>query len=390
MSRTYVPPDAGFDFVRFALLASVVIVLMAWNSPALASSLRPISNLYRLVEKPWLEVKEQMGFLFASLRATIGLVTDYYGDEQALGLGAVNPDTPVMQVEAPKLEYPLYHYYWRAKIYDQYEDSKWITTAQEKIPFTPDGGDIALPESESRTLVEVTVTTQKSLVSLFSPSQVVWFDRTGNLTIIPNVEGSFDFINMESSPILRPGEQYKAHAYIATVTEKELREAGEEYPDWVTSRYLQVPEEITARTRLLADRLAEGRDNPYDIASAITAWLRENISYIEVMEAPPQDREPLDWFLFEYQQGFCNYYSTSMVMMLRALGIPARWAVGYAQGLSLSPDTPNVPESLRGQLPEEYFEPNRTYQVRQLDSHSWPEVYFPGISSAQKRPRNFF
>jgi hypothetical protein len=66
------------------------------------------------------------------------------------------------------------------------------------------------------------------------------------------------------------------------------------------------------------------------------------------------------------QEGFCNYYATSEIVLLRAVGIPARWAVGYAQG--------------------EYDSDSGTYQVRQRDAHSWPEVYFPGIGWIEFEP----
>jgi transglutaminase-like putative cysteine protease len=64
----------------------------------------------------------------------------------------------------------------------------------------------------------------------------------------------------------------------------------------------------------------------------------------------------MEWFLFDEQTGFCNYYATAQVLMLRSLGIPARFVVGYAQG--------------------EYDPQTKTYTVRKKDSHAWPEVYF--------------
>jgi hypothetical protein len=74
----------------------------------------------------------------------------------------------------------------------------------------------------------------------------------------------------------------------------------------------------------------------------------------------------LDWFLFDLRQGFCNYYASSEVILLRSLGIPARLAVGYAEG-------ERQPRS-------------NTYLVRQRDAHAWPEVYFPGIGWIEFEP----
>jgi hypothetical protein len=70
--------------------------------------------------------------------------------------------------------------------------------------------------------------------------------------------------------------------------------------------------------------------------------------------------------MFDYKRGFCTYYATAEVLMLRSLGIPARLAVGFAQG--------------------EYDQAFKTYTVRNKDSHSWPEVYFPGIGWVEFEP----
>ncbi len=67
----------------------------------------------------------------------------------------------------------------------------------------------------------------------------------------------------------------------------------------------------------------------------------------------------LEWFLFDERAGFCNYYASSEVMMLRALGVPARLSVGYAEG-TWNPE-------------------DNVYVILGKDSHAWPEVYFPNI-----------
>jgi hypothetical protein len=79
----------------------------------------------------------------------------------------------------------------------------------------------------------------------------------------------------------------------------------------------------------------------------------------------PRGQEPLDWFLFDVKAGFCNYYASSAVLLLRAVGVPARWSVGYAQG---------------------ELQADGTYLVRQNEAHAWPEVYFPGIGWVEFEP----
>jgi len=72
------------------------------------------------------------------------------------------------------------------------------------------------------------------------------------------------------------------------------------------------------------------------------------------------------WVLLEYKKGFCVYSASAEVLMLRSLGIPARMAVGFAQG--------------------EYDSTRRRYVVARLNAHAWPEVYFPNIGWVEFEP----
>lgn len=72
---------------------------------------------------------------------------------------------------------------------------------------------------------------------------------------------------------------------------------------------------------------------PYDKAKAIERWLRANIEYRETPAQPPNSStELVEWTLFNSRQGYCTYYASSMVMMLRMIGVPARIAAGFAEG----------------------------------------------------------
>jgi Transglutaminase-like superfamily len=77
------------------------------------------------------------------------------------------------------------------------------------------------------------------------------------------------------------------------------------------------------------------------------------------------------WVLFDYKKGFCNYYASAEVLMLRSIGIPARMAVGFAQGES--PSDLSDSRSI-------------SYTVLNRDAHAWPEVYFSGIGWIEFEP----
>ena len=106
--------------------------------------------------------------------------------------------------------------------------------------------------------------------------------------------------------------------------------------------------------------------NPYDKAAAITNYLRSEIEYAPSVSFPEGTVDRLEYFLFEGKQGFCNYYASAEVLMLRSVGVPARLAVGFAQG------EPNLQRTF--------------YTVRERDAHAWPEVYFPGYGWIEFEP----
>jgi hypothetical protein len=162
------------------------------------------------------------------------------------------------------------------------------------------------------------------------------------------------------------GQSYIVVSSISEADEESLREAGDVYPDWVLERYLQLPSNLPERVRNLAEEITEGYDNAYDKATAIEGFLRREIEYNVSIEAPPEGRDAVDYFLFDTREGYCNYYASAMVVMARAVGIPARLAVGYAGG--------------------EYNHKKGSYLVREKDAHAWVEVYFPRYGWVEFEP----
>ena len=83
------------------------------------------------------------------------------------------------------------------------------------------------------------------------------------------------------------------------------------------------------------------------------------ITYPYDLSIPPQNRDmdAVEYFLFEQRRGYCEQFSSSLAVMARSQGIPARVATGYAPG--------------------EYNPFTGLYDVRASDAHAWVEVYFP-------------
>lgn len=150
--------------------------------------------------------------------------------------------------------------------------------------------------------------------------------------------------------------RYTVLSALPAVSQEQLRAAPPATSPQLAP-YLQVPETTPRRVRELAGIIARGKVNAYDQAKALESYLRTYTYNLDIPE-PPDNQDVADYFLFDLKQGYCDYYATSMVVMARILGIPARLAIGYAPG----------------QLDQE----TGWFTVTEADAHSWPELYFPG------------
>ncbi len=357
--RVRVPAALAWDVGRVSAAAAILMVTAAWVGPAFAQS-KTASNLWSDVSGPWRAARDRLGNAVANLRSPVLYVGDAYGANLQLSAGTELDDQVVMEVEPSSPLRSGGRFYWQARSYAQYQAGSWTDALQSLRDFDPRQGDLPQPDWRGRQDVEVVFRPHFSILSrLYVPSDTFWVDRTSQVAFTPLGDGRQDPTTFVARQPLYEGDAYTARSAVPVPTVAQLRGAGADYPDWVTSTYLQVPDSLTDRFRALALSLGEGQSTPFDQATAVTNWLRDNIQYSRVTDAPPANQDPLDWFVFDYKVGFCNFYASSEVMMLRVLGVPARLAVGYASGTQ---DTSSA-----------------VYEVRSLDSHAWPEVFFPGF-----------
>jgi len=256
------------------------------------------------------------------------------------------------------MEAPPNHY-WRSLSYDLYTGHGWATSRTETLSY--EGGElIRSPDLPAHRLLtqEVEVVDEKkrllyaagSLVTVEQPFKVAWRQGPGR-----DIFG----VTAESNT-------YRVHTLVSTATVEALRAAGTAYPDWVLDRYLQLPDDVPNRVLQLARRLTATELTPYDRAQAIELYLRNTYSYTLNIPSPPSDHDIVDYFLFGLKKGYCDYYATSMVVLARAAGIPARLAVGYITGT--------------------YDAINAQYIVTEAEAHAWVEVYFPGYGWIKFEP----
>jgi transglutaminase-like putative cysteine protease len=379
MRHTHTPPDMGFDFTRMALALSMVLIFFAWNVPVLAQTFKPAVEIWHTASQPWLSAKDRLSFMFASLRASVGLVQNFYGASLPLGLGNPLTDHIVFEVQGPTTSPNGQRFYWEARTYDTYESNQWVSTTQTHRGINSGSLNLNQPGVENRPEVSFTFFPYNPISNLFAVPEPLWVSTPSQAYMTTNSDGTVDYNALISQDFVRPGDSYEVKSAIDAMTVSQLQLADTDYPEWVLDEYLQLPTTITSRTRDLAKTIAGDLTDPYDIANAITEWLRNNINYDQTISQPPPNQERIDWFLFDYKKGFCNYYASAEVILLRSLGIPARMAVGFAEGEREVPPI-NIPPGVSSvNIPPELISEMSTYIVRQKDAHAWPEVYFPGM-----------
>jgi transglutaminase-like putative cysteine protease len=376
-SRTYVSPDVSYDLSRLAVLMVAIMISVAWTAPtASAEPLPEAARLVDLASEPFRAINEFLKPLFGAIRATVGLVADVYSDDLSLGVGTQLGDAPVLKVEAPRVLAMGARYYWRVRVYDRYDRDGWHSSFSETQLLRPEGQpDLEPPDLVNRFSTVISFTPYNPIQSLFVVTEPTWVNRVVKVELANNPDGTVDAANWDVPTYVASGDTYDVRAALATVTIKELRAASVEYPAWVTERYLQLPDTITPRTRDLARQITDGLDNPYDKVQAITDYLRDTIEYIPSIDTPPLEQDRVDWFLFDYRKGYCTYYASAEIVMLRSIGIPARLAAGYAQGERQVGEDAAGPVQQPGSRDETAG--SDVFVVRQRDAHAWVEVYFP-------------
>lgn len=354
-----------------ALTCFAVVVATAWLPQD--STIADLGRAWKTVSQPFRQAREYWEDAFSTISAPPGTSGVSFAARSAQLGGARTLGTlTVMTVQSPRFDY------WRAVAFDRYDGRGWQNTAGEQARaalgfVTPEqarvalgaGQPLALRETRATRVVTQTVTLladrKDDLITVGGQARAVSVSTMVEMSLLsdpqrPNFDDVALIIARES---LRNGMVYTVTALASLADEQSLRAVrAAEYPDWVRERYLQLPTSVSERTRALARDLvqAAGATNAYDAALAIQNYLR-TLTYNENISAPPPNGDPIDYFLFERREGYCDYFASAMVVMLRSLDIPARWVQGYAGG-ELDPTT-------------------GLFVVRENLAHTWPEVYFP-------------
>lgn len=366
-----------------ATIVGVALIAMTAFLPAQITAERALQT-WEALRAPFRAARAAWEDAFSTINAPPGAGSISFtarvaplGGSRSLGFDEV------MTVRSARLDY------WRAVAFDRYDGSGWANTTgelaraalgvataeQARTPLAA-GETIPLTDRRARQVITQTITLAQDRNDdlLLVGGTPLQFSLPANLehVIIRADSGGIvpiydDLALVTAATPLVAGTTYTVTALVSLADVQTLRNAGTDYPQWVRERYLQLPANLPARVRAEAARViaAANAETPYDQAIAIEAYLRR-LTYSEDIPPPPSNADLVDWFLFEQQAGYCDYFASAMVVMLRSVGVPARWVRGYASG---------------------DFDPEEgVYIVRENVAHSWPEVYFPGVGWERFEP----
>ncbi len=316
------------------------------------------------------------GIFFVLPRITAGYLTSLaprnelvsgFSDEVRLGqIGEIQQSRQVvMHIRIEGDTQGAYDLKRRGVALDAFDGRLWFNSRRRRsvlTPWPPSGGRFTLPAAP-QTPAE-TARTQSSRIRYRVVSEPLGSDVFFLAPVAEAVFVSYRNIATDaetgavfSTDRYRVISAYEGVSNIHTPSAAELRAASGEYPQAITLRYLQLPAKVDARIPQLARTLTAKATNDYDRARALELYLQTRYGYtLQLPQEPPAD--PLSDFLFARKQGHCEYFASSMAILLRELGIPSRIVNGFRTG--------------------EFNDVTGNYIIRARNAHSWVEAYFPG------------
>ena len=298
------------------------------------------------------------------------------GSTRPLGL-AFGPDTQIAQewttsgalaVTISRNPTDNGTYYWRARTYDKIDLNGWGQTTPSSVDLPPDArildqqaDDVPADGHHSFTFTVVpgefraaTVLSPQTPISVDQPSRLTTVGSDGYFGTLDRIDASGPYTVTALTPIdgLGPGQ----------VNIAALRATETNYPDEIKALYLPLPDgSLGPNAQILEAKILDEApsDAPIDLADQIVKELKSS-TYVyatDVTDLPCGRLSKAECFA-TYKKGFCQYYATTMAVILRDLGVPTRIAQGFLPG---SRDRNTATET-----------------ILFSNAHAWVEVYFPG------------
>ncbi|MEO5703628.1 MAG: transglutaminase domain-containing protein [Candidatus Limnocylindrales bacterium] len=362
--------SGGATFVTAAVLGAILLTATASSAPLQGAWQDLPKHLQGLTQ--WLQRFAPPGGDFRGL----GIVT--FGND-AVTFGQWLPSNNVV-FRAQFTPTEIQQFKWRGGAYAEYTRFGWRwgptrteSTAANALVLGGDAlGDIPRPAGRREITVRIT---HDAFVgqTILGPNTIASVDRPTNAFVL-GANGWFTTVEAAD-----PLTTYTVTALVPVfeaepggITEPMLRAAGTAYPAEVKDIYTALPDGAMgdASTALLAAIRTEivvpsyaDPANSYDLARTIEAYLRNSAHFQYKDDVRAEVRAQCDGVstvecFARMKVGYCDYYASTMTVLLRKSGVPARAVYGFL---------PGAPRS------------NGLEVVSAAQSHYWVEVYFPGI-----------
>ena len=344
--------------MRSGILFAGTSVVLAWVLTSVAVA-APLTSAWRGFDGLWTSVRDQFEGAFGGLTNPNSRISgNSFGSSFFVSGSWISNDEEALTVAATR---PIY---LRTATYDVYTGRGFERspgTRRQVAPGEPlfSGATSERPSEvdafEIETIaIRMQQTIGRNLFTAGAPLEIY------APVVIHEPSGAPVLGGIEAANPIGSGEGYQVAVALSNATAAQLMVAGEDYPQEVRDLYLDTTL-ATDRVAQLARDLTAGLATPYERAEALARYLHTSPQFEYDTEAPvPRaDQDLVDFFLFDEngRVGYCQYYATAMVVMARAVGLPARVAAGFAPGERQEDDT---------------------FLVREAQAHAWAEVYFPG------------
>jgi len=245
---------------------------------------------------------------------------------------------------------------WRGISLDGFDGTSWFKTDRRRSSVAPSsrGQYTVRPIENVKQAVQYQVLLEPlATTALFGPYRI-----RGIRGALPALEADTDDGVYTRFPLLRR-VQYDVTSEISAPARLQNSQTGEAQTvsNDLQRKYLRLPADTDPRIHTLAKEITASATTAFDKAALVETYLKKNYSYTLALTWDP-GRQPISTFLFNAKTGHCEYFASSMAILLRAAGVPTRLVNGFLMG--------------------DYNPIGDDYIVRQSDAHSWVEVYVDG------------
>ena len=345
-------------FVQVGALFTLLILIISLMLP-MVSQPTPGTTFWNNLDNIWANITHGQLSLTnpGTLLQPYETPANFFGDQLSI-TGDVNlPTGQVLYYTTSPKSQPQY---LEGLTYDTFDGHTWTSTTNT---FSQFGANRSIPIEAKNNRQQIT--TKVTIIKppggtkyyIFAPAQPFSF------SVPTTLYGNGVITAWTQQSPLTQGENYQAISSISVATAQDL--SAVQFPlnnsalfSNSGQSYVQTPADLKyfPIVQNTLKQWTQGSTDVYSQVKAIESHLSDKTQFAYSVTNPPvpTNVDAVAWLL-QTQRGYCTYYATAMVVMVRMLGIPARIVNGFTQG------------SLQG---------NR-WVVNGTDSHSWAQVYFP-------------